>query len=144
MSSRPHVHDAVEPELGADGGGGDAVLAGAGLGDDPPLAHPPREEHLPDRVVDLVRAGVAEVLALEVDLRPAELLRQPVRERQRRRPADVVAQQVGHVALEVGVGLRLGIRRFQLGQHGNQDLGHERAAVGAEPSTLVGGGVGFG
>ena len=34
-----HVDDALEAELGADGGGGDAVLAGAGLGDDALLAH---------------------------------------------------------------------------------------------------------
>ncbi len=31
---RAHVDDAVEAEAGADRGGGDAVLAGAGLGDD--------------------------------------------------------------------------------------------------------------
>jgi len=31
---------------------------------------------LADRVVDLVRAGVVQVLALQVDLRPAELLAQ--------------------------------------------------------------------
>ena len=33
-----HVDDAFEAELGANGGGGDAVLAGAGLGDDALLA----------------------------------------------------------------------------------------------------------
>jgi hypothetical protein len=43
------------------------VLAGAGLGDDARLAEPPREQHLADAVVDLVRAGVVEVLALEED-----------------------------------------------------------------------------
>jgi hypothetical protein len=41
------------------------VLAGARLGDDARLAHAPRQQHLADAVVDLVRAGVAEVLALE-------------------------------------------------------------------------------
>ena len=37
-----HVDDALEPEQRAGGRGGDAVLAGAGLGDDPRLAHPLR------------------------------------------------------------------------------------------------------
>jgi hypothetical protein len=42
--------------------------AGAGLGDDPRLAHALGQQRLADRVVDLVRAGVVEVLALEPDL----------------------------------------------------------------------------
>ena len=62
-----HVDDAVEAEARADGRRGDAVLAGARLGDDPPLAEPPREHGLAERVVELVRAGVEQVLALEVD-----------------------------------------------------------------------------
>src|SRR5487761_1734848 len=60
-----HVHRAAEPEMGAGGGGGDTVLAGAGLGDDPQLAHAPGKEHLAEGVVDLVGAGVEQVLALE-------------------------------------------------------------------------------
>jgi hypothetical protein len=63
-----HVDDALEAELGADGRRRHAVLAGARLGDDALLAHPAREEGLADRVVDLVGAGVEQVLALEIDL----------------------------------------------------------------------------
>ena len=69
---RAHVDDALEAEHRGDGGGGDAVLAGAGFGDDARLAHAPGEQDLADGVVDLVRAGVEEVLALEIDLRAAE------------------------------------------------------------------------
>ena len=43
------------------------MLTGAGLGDDPSLAHPLREYSLAERVVDLVGAGVQQVFALEVD-----------------------------------------------------------------------------
>ena len=78
--------------MGTGGGGGHAVLAGAGLGDHALLAHPQREQRLAERVVDLVGAGVVEVLALELDLRPAALLAQPLGVIQRRRPADVVLQ----------------------------------------------------
>ena len=61
-----HVHDARQVEQRAGGRGGDAVLAGAGLGDDPRLAQASGEQRLAERVVDLVGAGVGEVLALEV------------------------------------------------------------------------------
>lgn len=62
-----HVDGAVEAEEGAGGGGGHTVLAGAGLGDDPGLAHALGQQGLAEHVVDLVRAGVVEVLALEED-----------------------------------------------------------------------------
>ena len=73
-----HVDDAVEAEVGTGGGGGHAVLAGAGLGDHALLAHPQREQGLAERVVDLVGAGVVQVLALEPDLGAAALLAQPL------------------------------------------------------------------
>ena len=63
------------PEQRADGGRGDAVLARAGLGDDALLAHALGKQALAERVVDLVRAGVQQVFALEVDFGAAELLR---------------------------------------------------------------------
>ena len=88
---RPHVHDALEAEERADRRRRDAVLAGARLGDDPLLAEAEREEALADGVVDLVRAGEGELLALQPDLRAAALLGQALREVQRRRPADVPA-----------------------------------------------------
>ena len=76
---RAHVDDAGQVEERADGGGGDAVLAGAGLGDDAALAHAARQQDLAERVVDLVRAGVVEVLALQIDLRAAEMARSGAR-----------------------------------------------------------------
>ena len=62
-----HVDDARQVEQRAGRRGRDAVLAGAGLGDDPGLAEPPRQQRLAERVVDLVGPGVGEVLALEVE-----------------------------------------------------------------------------
>ena len=67
-----HVDHALQAEARRHGGGGHAMLAGAGLGDDARLAHAPGEQRLADAVVDLVGAGVVEVFALEVDLRAAE------------------------------------------------------------------------
>ena len=47
------------------------MLSGAGFGDDAALAHAARQQNLSEGVVDFVRAGVAEVFALEKDARAA-------------------------------------------------------------------------
>ncbi len=69
-----HVDDAVHAEEGACGRGRHAVLAGAGFGDHPRLAHPAGEQNLAERVVQLVRAGVRQVLPLEQQPGAASLL----------------------------------------------------------------------
>ena len=63
-----------------DGGAGDAVLPGAGFGDDARLVHSYGEQSLADSVVDFVRAGVQQVFALQVDARTAEMFREALGE----------------------------------------------------------------
>ena len=62
-----HVDDALQPEAGAHRGSGDAMLAGAGFGDDALLTHAQGQQALAQGVVDLVGAGVVEVFALQPD-----------------------------------------------------------------------------
>ena len=133
-----HVDDALEAEQGGGGGAGDAVLAGAGLGDDARLAHPPGEQRLADAVVDLVGAGVVEVLALEVDAGAAGLARQALGEVQAAGPADVAVEVVVELALELGVVARRLVALGELVQGGHQRFGDVAAAVGAEPPAGVG------
>ena len=95
-----HVDHALEAEQRADRGRGDAVLARAGLRDDAPLAHAPGEQRLSQAVVDLVRAGVQQVFALEPDARAAQRFAQALGEIERRRAAGIVAQQVAQVRPE--------------------------------------------
>ena len=78
-----HVDHAGIAETGGDGGRSHAVLAGAGLGDDAALAHALGEQDLAEAIVDLVRAGVVEILALEIDFRAAEMAGQPFGEIER-------------------------------------------------------------
>ena len=68
-----HVDDAFEAEQRADRSRGDAVLSGAGFGDDAALAHAFGQQSLSQAVVDFVRAGVEQVFALEIDFRAAEV-----------------------------------------------------------------------
>ena len=126
-----HVDDALEVHQRARRRRGDAVLARAGLGDDAPLAHAPGQQRLADGVVDLVRAGVVEVLALEVQA-PAGDLAEAVGEVQRRRAPDEVAQQAVELGAEAGVAPGRDPRLLELGQRRHERLGHVLAAVGAE------------
>ena len=104
-----HVDDAGQVEQRADRGRGDAVLAGAGLGDDAGLAHAPGQQDLAHAVVDLVGAGVVQLVALEVDFGAAEVLGQPLGEIERAGAADVVLGVIVDLGLERGV--RLGLAR---------------------------------
>ena len=125
---RAHVDDAFQPELRAQGRGGDAVHAGAGLGDDARLAHALRQHDLAEHIVHLVRAGVVEVLALEIDLRAAEMRGQALGEIERRRPADIMREMAVHLALEGGIGLGRGVGLLQIEDQRHQRLGDEAAA----------------
>ena len=100
-----HVDDAFQAHQGGGGGAGDAVLPGAGLGDDAGLAHPLGQQRLAQHVVDLVRAGVVEVLALEEDPHAPGVLGEALGLGQQRRPAGVVLVQLRDLRGELGIGL---------------------------------------
>jgi hypothetical protein len=141
---RAHVDDALQPELGADRGGGDAVLARAGLGDDPGLAHAAGEDDLAQHVVDLVRAGVVQLVALHVDLGAAQMLGQPLGEIERRGAADIVGPQIVHLGPEAVVGLGALVLRLQLEDQRHQRFDTTRSARRKSPKRPVNGLVGAG
>ena len=116
------------------------MLAGAGLGDDPGLAHAPRQQDLAQHVVDLVRAGVVQLVPLEIDLGAAQALGQTLGEIERARPADVVFPQVVHLVPETLVGLGLFVFLFQRQDQRHQRFRDEAAAVIAEAALFVGAG----
>ena len=89
-----HIDHALESEQCAHCRRGHTMLAGASFGDDAPLAHAHRQQRLSQAVVDLVRAGVQQVFALEINLRSAQLAREMSREKQRRGSPRIIAPQV--------------------------------------------------
>jgi hypothetical protein len=52
------------------------MLASTSLGNNLGLAQSPREEQLPQGIVDLVAAGVVQILSLQPDVGTASVLRQ--------------------------------------------------------------------
>src|SRR6185503_14207103 len=132
-----HVHHALEPEPRTHRRGRNSVLACTRLGDDAPFSHSTRKEHLSDSVVDLVSAGVIEILALEKDC-GSEGFRKSRGRAQRRWPADIRGQHFVDFARDRGVG-NGGLKgRSQLVEGRNQCLGNVSATKSAEPSLICG------
>jgi len=133
-----HVDLAGDADQRAGGGQSDTMLAGTGLGDHLGLAHELGQQCLAQAMIDLVRAGVVQVFALQVNLRTTELLGQPPRMEDRARPAHIVGEQCGQFLLEI-----LALADFLVGQvdvvHGLLEVRRDQlAAVGAEVSVGVG------
>lgn len=72
-----HEYLALHAHQGAYGGGGHAVLAGTGLGNDARLAHLLGQQNLTDGVVDFVCSGVVEVFTLQIQLATVLLAHAP-------------------------------------------------------------------
>ena len=113
----------------------------AHVDDDPRLAHAPRQQDLAEHVVDLVGAGVVELLALEIDFGAAAMRRHAFGEVERRRPADIVRQIIVHLGLERRVGPRGRVGLLEIENDRHQGLGHEPSAEQAEMAALVGAGA---
>ncbi len=138
-----HVDHAVQAHQGGCRRGGHPVLAGPGLGDHPALAHPDREQGLAQDVVDLVRAGVVEVLALEHDTGADPACGgEPGRLGEGGRPAGVGAGQVIELGEELRVHTRRRVGSRQLVQGGDQRLRDEATAEHAEVPGGIGRGCG--
>jgi hypothetical protein len=127
-----HVNVALETEARCDSGGRHAVLTGARFSDDARLAHTPGEQRLPQRVVDFMRAGMQQIFALEVNFRAAEVLRQTLGVKERRRAPGEVAQQSGKLVAKSRVLLGFLVHAFQFAQSHHNGFWHELAAIRPE------------
>ena len=134
---RAHIDNARDIEQCARGCGRDAMLTRASLGDDPPLVHTARQQHLAETIVDLVRAGVVELVPLQIELGAAEMTGQPLGEIQGTRPSDIMLEVIIELGLETGVAARLGISLVDRENQRHQSLGDEAPAINAEMAAFV-------
>ena len=100
--------------------------------DDATLAHFLREQSLAKGVVDLVRASVQQVFALQKNTRAARVLSQTRSKIERRWPAAVVAAQIGKLLLECTIVRRRQIRCREFLEGSDERFGNEAAAIRAQ------------
>ena len=113
------------------------MLASTGLSDDALDTQPFREQRLADRIIDLVRTRVREVLALQPHV-CAPALAEPWRVRQCRRPADPFAQLALELRLESRVVQVLLDACFETLEGGHQCFRDVAPAERTEAPALVG------
>ena len=89
-------------------------------------------------VVDLVRAGVEQVFALQINFRAAQFAGEPFGEVERRGPSAEFLQVIFELALKLRILLRAEIFILELLQRMHQGLGHEAPAVGTEVAAGIG------
>ena len=114
------------------------VLSGARFRDHSPLPHPLREQGLPERVVDLVRSGVREIFTLQQNARAAEPLAETFCLVQRRRTADIVAQQRRQLTSEGLVVSRREVGCLEVSHRRDERLGHEAPPVRTVVAAPIG------
>ena len=114
-----------------------SVLARSRLRDQTGFSHFLRKEGLPQHVVDLVRAGVVQVLPLEIDLRAAKILRHFFRKIKPRRPSRVLIQKRCELPVEFRILFVSVISLFQLDHRIHQRLRNVLPSVAAESSIWI-------
>ena len=113
------------------------MLSRSGLGDNAVLSHAFCQQALTQRVVDLVRSRVGQVLPLEVDARAAKLVAQVLGIVEGRGPAHEMLGEIAHLGLELLIGLSGDVLSLQLFDRAHQGFGNEASTEIAEASHLV-------
>ena len=136
-----HVNDTLHPESGRDGGGGDTMLPGPGLGNDAFFTETFRENDLAESIIDLVRAGVEEVFALQVDAGTTEHFRPAFRKVKGSFPSAKFGEEAIELFLKDRISLGAVVFLGQRVEGRDEGLGNESTAEGAEMSARVGKGL---
>ena len=132
-----HKDLAFHAEEGGDRGRGYPMLTGSSLRNHSLFAHPPGEERLPQGVVDLVRACMAEVFPFEVDLCPAQFIGETSGVIEGGLPSGVFPEIAIELLLKGLVLFCLKICLFQFNEGGHQCLGCVASSKDTEMSAFI-------
>src|SRR5713226_3656157 len=113
------------------------MLTRARLRDDPILLHPARQQDLAQRVVDLMRPRMAEILPLEIDPRPLELPCEPLGKVKRGFPPGIFAEITVKLSAEARIAPDLFVSFLQLDQRRHERLGDIPTAIDTEVTAPI-------
>ena len=133
-----HIDDAFHTKARAHGSHSNTVLPRTCLGNNALLAHPARQQNLAQAIVDLMRAGVIQFIAFEVNLRAAKVTRQPLGEIKRARSACIVRIERDELSLKFWIGLGFCVGFLDLQNQRHQGLGDIAPTKNAKMAVLVG------
>ena len=122
---RAHVDHTFQAEFCADGGSCHAVLTRPSFSNNTGFAHTARQNNLAQDVVNFMRAGVVQLVTLEVDFCTTKVFGQPFSIIQRAGTANIVGPQIVHFGPERVVGFGELILLFQLEDQRHQGFGHK-------------------
>ncbi len=117
------------------------MLACARFRDDTRFSHALGEQYLAHAVVDFVRAGVVQLLALEIDFRAAEFFGHTPGEIEGGRAAYIILEVVIKFLLERWVGLGLGVSFFDRQDERHQRFGDKASSIEAVMAGFIGAGA---
>ena len=113
------------------------MLASSGLGNDFGFAHAAGQQSLTQHIVDFVRAGMVQLIALEIEFCPAKMLRQPFSKIERRWSANKMFLIIGHLSSEAGIRLCRLPGRLYLKDKRHQCFRNKAPAMNAKPALFI-------
>ena len=112
------------------------MLSRAGFRDQSGFAETFGQQRLSDYVVDLMRACMIQVFSLQIDLRAAELFRQPRSVRQQRRSSDIFVEHLRDFRLEFRIVLIVTVAFFDFQNRVHQCFGDVSSSELAEAARI--------
>mmetsp|Transcript_16412 Transcript_16412/g.33723 ORF Transcript_16412/g.33723 Transcript_16412/m.33723 type:complete len:384 (+) Transcript_16412:470-1621(+) len=133
-----HVHGTVQSKHGTDGGGGNTVLSGTGLGNDAGLADSLGKKGLADGVVDFVGSSVSQILTLQPDFGSTGQFREAFRLVEGSGSTDEFSAVAIEFCQEFGIVLDLVVRLFDFLEGNRKCLGDVLPSEFSEAGLVIG------
>src|SRR4029077_1332792 len=134
---RAHIHGACETEPRRNGRRCNAMLPGASFRHHAALPHPHREQALSYAVVNLVRARVEQIFALQVNPRPAKMLAQPRSKLKWRWAPSEISKERIELRLKFRIFSSFGVRLLELFERSDQRFWNIAAPIRSETPVCI-------
>ena len=113
------------------------MLPRTGFRDDAGFAHAHGQQNLTHHIIDFMRAGMVELIPLQIDLGATQMLGEPLGKIKRAGATDIMGQIAAHLFLKRRIDLGLVIGLFQRQDERHQGFRHKAPAENTKVTGLV-------